>query len=207
MLQNYISRFAKSRAIRGFAARLAGLTAVALVVLVGAPVRADQTIGEALTAEADYCANTGLCNHRNVPAPPPKPDVWGALAVSPSTLLSGDSWNYNSEATASNRALAECRASSRAGDCKVVVTVADVCVALASSKATNIYAVGGPTGAANFAENNALLKCQRAGGGACAITASFCADGIHHVLGGQTVSSNGNPIFVPAQTNAPPGRR
>lgn len=129
-------------------------------------------------------------------AAPPKPDVWGALAVSASTLASGTSWNYKSEAAASESALSECRTRG-GGDCKVVKTVADVCLALAVSNAEKVFAVGGPTGAGNFADAAALLKCQRAGGKACFVQASFCADGERHELRGQTVYANGNPVFVP----------
>jgi hypothetical protein len=123
---------------------------------------------------------------RRPPPPPPLPDVWGAIAVSSTTLMSGTSWNYRSEAAASQRALTECRAT-RASDCRVVVTVADVCVSLAISKPEKVYAVGGPIGAANFSDGNAMLRCQRAGGRACTISTSFCADGIRHVVRDQTI--------------------
>jgi hypothetical protein len=39
------------------------------------------------------------------PAPPPKPDVWGALALSASTLHGGFSLNQKSEAAARDLAL------------------------------------------------------------------------------------------------------
>jgi hypothetical protein len=95
--------------------------------------------------------------------------------------------------------LSRCRASGTS-DCKLAVTVADVCVSLATSPAQKVYSIGGPIGAANFADDAAVLKCKRAGGQACAVITSFCADGVHHVLSGHTVFSNGNPIFV---TNGP----
>lgn len=136
-------------------------------------------------------------------APPvPKPDVWGAIAVSPSTLVFGKSWNWNSRKEAAAAALKYCGAR----DCKVIATVADVCVSLVESVAQRIYVVGGPIGAANFADNNGMLKCRREGGRACRVEASFCADGIKHVLKGHTVFTNGNPIFVPKGQGAPFGR-
>jgi hypothetical protein len=144
------------------------------------------------------CNITGLCNQSNQPgrpAPPPLPDVWGALAISSSTLGWGASWNYKDEAAASQVALSKCRANGLS-DCKLAVTVADVCVSLATSPAQKIYFIGGPIGAANFADGAAILKCKRAGGQACATVTSFCADGVHHVLNGHTELSNGNPIFV-----------
>ena len=128
--------------------------------------------------------------------------MWGALAVSPTTLASGTSWRDKSEAAASKAALGNCR--TRGGsDCKVLQTVADVCLALAVSKTEGTYAIGGPTGAGNFADDAAMVKCQRAGGRSCVVQASFCADGQRHALNGHTVESNGNPIFVPDQTPAP----
>ena len=53
-----------------------------------------------------------------------------------------------------------------------------------------------PSGAANIAEDAALARCRRAGGKTCALTTSFCADGVRHNLNGHTNFSNGNPIFV-----------
>jgi hypothetical protein len=131
------------------------------------------------------------CDSRNRrgPAPPPAPDVWGAIAVSGSTLMSFDSWNYKSEADASKAALARCASDAHESDCKVVLTVADVCASLAISKPEKVYAIGGPGGAANFTDKNAILHCQRAGGHACAVNLSFCADGVRHVLN----VSNGAP--------------
>ena len=151
------------------------------------------------------CNITGLCNQSNQPgrpAPPPLPDVWGALAISPSTLGWGASWNYKDEAAASQVALSNCRANGLS-DCKLAVTVADVCVSLATSPAQKIYSIGGPIGAANFADGAAILKCKRAGGQACATVTSFCADGVHHVLNGHTELSNGNPIFVADGSRSP----
>jgi hypothetical protein len=139
------------------------------------------------------------------PVAPPKPDVWGAIAVSPS-LGWGTSWNFKSQKDANAKALAGCQAQSKTG-CKVAVSVADVCVALAISDKEKVYAIGGPIGAVNFAEDNGALKCQRAGGHQCKIATSFCADGQKHELKGQTVFSNGNPIFVPDGQSAGFGRR
>ncbi|MBZ5606068.1 MAG: DUF4189 domain-containing protein, partial [Acidobacteriia bacterium] len=90
----------------------------------------------------ENCIHTCMTNGKK--APPPLPDVWGAIAVSPSALVQGHSWNYKSEEEARQRALKECAASTVAKDCKVVVTVADVCVALAISKPERIYTIGGP---------------------------------------------------------------
>jgi hypothetical protein len=124
---------------------------------------------------------------------PPVPDVWGAIAVSPTTLLYGTAWKFPSEQAAKNWALKDC-AKKGPRDCHVTVTVADVCVALAISKAEKVAVIGGPTGANNFASGNATLRCQRAGGRSCQIAIAFCADGIDH------------EVKMPAQS-APFGRR
>jgi hypothetical protein len=113
--------------------------------------------------------------------PPPLPDVFGAIAVA-TNLDWGTAWNFKSEAAAQAEALRRCKAASHRTDCKVAVTVADVCVSLSISKPNRLYAVGGPTGAVNYAEANSNLHCQRAGGKACVIATSFCADGIRHTV-------------------------
>jgi Domain of unknown function (DUF4189) len=178
------------------------MAAIALMVLSGAtPAHAQTDYVEQNREQINQaCIITGTCNSSNPnakPAPPPLPDVWGALAVSPSTLFWGSSWKWKSQKEAESEALRRCHLAGGPGDCKIAVTVADVCASLAVSPAQKIFGIGGPTGAANFSDNNAILHCQRAGGKSCAVVASFCADGIHHVLNGQTINSNGNPIFVP----------
>jgi len=178
--------------------------AVALLVSGFAGLAPAATRGEC-EGQCSICGNDPVCGqiHENCinncmrgsskPASP-LPDVWGAIALSPSTLDYGTSWNYKSEKDAASRALQECQKSTSAKDCKLVVTVADVCVALALSKPEKVFAVGGPTGAVNYAAGNATLKCQRAGGKTCAVSTSFCADGIKH------------ETKLPSATPAPFGR-
>ena len=140
------------------------------------------------------------------PAPPPKPDLWGAIAVSPS-LAWGSSWNAKTREDAEREALKYCKATAGDSPCTIKVTVADVCVALVMSTQEKVTTIGGPTGASNFADSAATLRCQRAGGKACRVITSFCADGgRRHDLNGRTTFSNGNPIFTPGQATAP-GRR
>jgi hypothetical protein len=129
------------------------------------------------------------------PGPPPKPDVWGAIAVSPTSLDRGTSATYPTKEGAADSAMAACRASGPK-DCKIAILVADVCVSFVESFSTRKYFVGGPAGASNFSENNGNLQCTRSGATDCKLMDSFCADGgMRHVLAGNTVSSNGNPIF------------
>lgn len=102
----------------------------------------------------DNCVNN--CLRGPAKPSPPLADVFGAIAIFASTLVYGTSWNYGSEKDADARAMQECQRSTSARDCKVVVTVADVCA------------------------GNATLKCQRAGGKSCVVKTQFCADGIKH---------------------------
>jgi hypothetical protein len=178
---------------------LAGLIFIASLAEVGAASRQEcagqcQVCGNDAVCGTIYenCINNCMRGASN--SPPPLPDVWGAIAVSPSSLDYGTSWNFANEKDAGARAIQECQKISGAKDCKLAVTVADICVALAVSKPEKIYAVGGPTGAVNYASGNASLHCQRAGGKSCAVTTAFCADGIEH-----EVSSSSAP--------APFGRR
>ncbi len=143
------------------------------------------------------------------PAPPPKPDVWGAIAVS-STLSWGVSWNAKTREDAERTAIEHCKASAGQNPCTIKVTVADVCLSLVTSTKEHVVSIGGPTGATDVAEGAAMLRCQRAGGHSCKIVKSFCADGGgRHDLKGHTTFSIGNPIYTPgnASSRAPAGRR
>ncbi|HEY2751689.1 DUF4189 domain-containing protein [Phenylobacterium sp.] len=114
----------------------------------------------------------------------------------------GFSYNYPNERDAKDGALENC-ARKGGKNCKIAVTVADVCVAVAMSTHERVQVVGGPIGAANFAGSGAMLKCQRAGERSCKVTTSFCADGVNHTVNASTVFSNGNPIAVaPGQASA-----
>lgn len=133
---------------------------------------------------------------------PLKPQIFGALAVSLSTLKYASAINEKTEDAARQSALARCQGTG-ATDCRVEKTMVDACMALAFSRPQRLYAVGGPTGAGNFADDAALLKCRRAGGKSCAVEISVCADGARHQLNGHTEFANGNPIFVPGQGPVP----
>ena len=106
-----------------------------------------------------------------------KVDQWGAVAASPTTLASGNSWNFASRQDANARALKECAANG-ARDCKVVAAVANVCVAYAASMPEKVYGVSGAERTIKIASSDALAQCQRAGGRSCVVDVSFCADGV-----------------------------
>jgi hypothetical protein len=107
------------------------------------------------------------------------PVLWGAIAISP-TLGWGYSNGFKSQAAAEAEALRRCNDLSKRGPCKLASSASDTCFSLATSPPDNIYVIGGTIGAINYANSNALLKCQRAGGKSCIIKASFCADGVQH---------------------------
>ena len=99
---------------------------------------------------------------------------WGALAMSPSTMVFGAAWHYGRRDDADRNALADC-AKSGARDCQVVSPARGRCTALAMAAAPGrAYAVGGPASTLRIAANDALARCGRAGGHDCALTASTC---------------------------------
>ncbi|GAB2723826.1 DUF4189 domain-containing protein [Kitasatospora kifunensis] len=90
------------------------------------------------------------------PPPPPKPDHYGAIAVSRDDST-GRVWDYPSANAADQGALAECPRS----DCKVLVTFANSCGAIAYNPATRAY-WGGQGATQAKAEESAI---DHAGGG------------------------------------------
>ena len=111
------------------------------------------------------------------PRPPQdnRPDTWGAIAVSPSTLSWGKSVRQTSDRAARANALAQC--GKHANDCRIAVATYDYCMALAASPRQKIWAVGGPNLAVRDASAVAVVHCKRAGGEACAVVTTACADG------------------------------
>jgi hypothetical protein len=184
----------------------AGICIFAIAILAPFAASSQEGITCGLVETHDGPEFWGACPNAPPPAPP-KPDVWGAIAVSPNLTLPGYSYNYPDEQAARQAALENC-AGQGGNDCRIVVTVADLCAAVAMSKPEKIVTPNGPIGAANYASSGAMLNCRRAGGRSCVVTTSFCADGINHVTNADTVFSNGNPIAVsPGQAGPGFGRR
>ena len=165
--------------------RLLSLFALALLLPAAALAQACSIVGTGATNAAGNDIPIWTCDDgpavTNRYVPPPEPDVFGAIAVA-TNLDWGTAWNFKSEDAAKAEALRRCKTASHRSDCKVAVSVADVCISLSLSKPQRLYAIGGPTGAVNYAEANSNLHCQRAGGKACVIATSFCADGIRHTV-------------------------
>jgi len=101
---------------------------------------------------------------------------FAAVAVSPSTLDSGDSAGTASLANVGLKALHGCQ-SFGAKDCKVVYAVENQCVALAIKKSPNTYAYG-VASTREAAAANALAACKKegTGGAECWIEESPCAN-------------------------------
>ncbi|MGC1873024.1 MAG: DUF4189 domain-containing protein [Acidobacteriaceae bacterium] len=97
---------------------------------------------------------------------------WAAIAVSPTTLVSGTSHGQNSEDGARQLALRNC--ASRAKDCKIVNWGSNTCFALAVSLHDIVY--GEDFGASRAqAASKALAQCRSGGGKSCFVQAAPCA--------------------------------
>jgi hypothetical protein len=122
------------------------------------------------------CAAVGLLLAALSAQPAAAQEGFAAVAVSPSTLDSGDSAGTTSLASVGLGAVQGCQ-SMGATDCKVVYSVVNQCVALAIKKNPNSYAYGvGPT--REGAAANALAACKKVGTGGieCWIEESPCAN-------------------------------
>jgi serine/threonine-protein kinase len=84
-------------------------------------------------------------------------DYFGAIAVSPSTLALGWSYNFRSRAGAERDALRRCAAN--AHDCQIGIWFRNACGALASGNRGGWGAAWGPTRSA--AIRNALNECAQ----------------------------------------------
>jgi hypothetical protein len=101
--------------------------------------------------------------------------AWAAVAISPSTLSSGESHAYGSQAQAESGALEGCQ-STGVKDCKPGAVIEGGCVALAipANRTPNHYGFsGGPT--REEAATAALAACTKGGGTNCVVTVSPCS--------------------------------
>jgi hypothetical protein len=103
---------------------------------------------------------------------PAVPIYWAAIAVSPTTLVSGTSNGQNSEAEAKQLALGNC--ATRASDCKLVNWGSNLCFALAVSRHELVFDQDfAPS--RERAASKALAGCRKAGGKSCFVQATPCA--------------------------------
>jgi len=102
----------------------------------------------------------------------PAPGVYGAIALSGSSLGYGTSWGYADAGTARARAQAEC-ARAGASDCAVRVSVVNSCAALVmSGQTSHVFAVTDVD--KTSASALALAQCQATGASDCEVKANFC---------------------------------
>ncbi|MCW5770450.1 MAG: DUF4189 domain-containing protein [Rhodospirillaceae bacterium] len=97
--------------------------------------------------------------------------IYAALAISTSTGAFGYGFNYDSQASAETRAMAECR--KHAQDCRVYARFYRNCMSLARG-ANNAFgwAIGYP---ADERPERALNACAAQRGTACRVVATFCS--------------------------------
>jgi Domain of unknown function (DUF4189) len=195
--------FAAAAVLFGFAA--------AAMAQAPAPVRApggeiDPATGREYNCEIQLglqaCDTLGMLTG---PAKPktPRTDAWGAVALAPSNLDWGDSWNYRTRQEAETEALSQCKNYRGAKDCKIVMDVPGYCVSLAISGAEKKWAVSGVTGASDVADPDALFHCNAK---SCGTVASFCADNVRHLYvmpAPVAAQSKAAPAVKPAPPAAP----
>ena len=100
------------------------------------------------------------------------PDRWVALALSPTTLVSGTAHGQVSESAADQLALGNCR--SRAADCKFALSGENTCVAMAVSLADGKWGDGRDPNREK-AEAGAIALCRSIKGINCVVQAASCA--------------------------------
>jgi hypothetical protein len=171
-----VPRFASICRVPALRAVAARLIAVSLVLLLSAPTRAQVDDSWERTQEQirQSCLTTGACDEH--PRAPAAPAIWGAVALSKSTLISGSSWEYQSQQDAATRAVSECsKAMNAMRDCAVLQVFANYCAALATSPQDHQWGYSGTYNTIAEAESHALSGCTGSGGHACAITQSICS--------------------------------
>ena len=96
------------------------------------------------------------------------PSKYGALAFSEKPSVAADAGNLNSEAEAREAAKQRCREAG-GGSCKVIHLIRNGCIAAATGKIKNKYAIYTAGGVPGSTENAALNNCQVAGAQGCKI--------------------------------------
>jgi len=98
-------------------------------------------------------------------------DSHGAIAYSRQTGAWGYSYDHDSQARASRRALGHCEG--RAPDCRIVVTFVEQCGAIAETAQRDVSHGLGKT--RKEAEDRSLAACRVATGKACTVAAWVCS--------------------------------
>jgi hypothetical protein len=135
----------------------------------------DRTIAIVLRAVVGLGAGLWLAVAVMSPQPAMAQQLWAAVAISPSTGVTGEVHADFSQENAEQSAIHYCAEGGHV-DCKVVAVVANECVALAKPAKTvvNQYGYGtGPTREGAAAQ--ALAECVKAGGTDCVVVDAPCA--------------------------------
>jgi hypothetical protein len=153
------------------------LAAVALAALPAA-AQPGATCGIIVTPDGTT-QDWGPCQGQNNPAPS-TPSVYGAIAISRSTMAYGTAEKFSTQQAANDFAVKDC-AKKGAKDCSLFQAFANnLCAALALSVPDKAASIG-LSGIMTFASSIATLRCQQAGGKSCVVAISFCADGVTRV--------------------------
>jgi hypothetical protein len=155
------------------------LHAVAMIGVLGVALVAPPFASGAL-AQEDYqqqqieqqnqsCIITGGCDKPLAPAPELVPDLWNAIAFSPSNNIAAFAGSFTLPENAKAAALKGCAA--RAADCRIISAAHDICLAVAyERKAGGAYRAA--MGASKQdAEGEALPVCLAEGPQRCTVLA------------------------------------
>jgi hypothetical protein len=137
------------------------------------------------------------------------PGVWGALAISSSSLTYGYSYDFPSQESANAGALKKCNAALKGKrDCHVLNSFAHDCIALATSD-DGVYGYSKAYGDLVADDKEALGRCQNAGGKSCSTVLAFCSPNAgFHIWVGLAISNEpphskvGIAWGAPAQSGA-----
>ena len=173
-----------ARVVRWMRCSLAALGIATLICSASRPARAqDDGSTEVVPGMEDACIeNLGyLACENGMPKPPSAQHLivvhYAAVAISPTTMTVGGSHGQNSEGSAEQTALQNCRRAG-ASDCKVLSWVENSCVGLAESVADKSYGFY-VSNSRDQSAAGALARCQSANGKNCVtITAPCAADDI-----------------------------
>ncbi len=168
------------RAVRWMRWSLAALGIAALISVAGLPARGqDDGSTEVVPGMEDSCIeNLGyLACENGMPKPPGAQHLivvhYAAVAISPTTMTAGGSHGQNSQDSAEQTALQNCRRN-RASDCKVLTWAENARIGLAESyvdKTYGFYVGSSRDGSAA----GALARCQSGHGKNCVTVTAPCA--------------------------------
>ncbi len=109
------------------------------------------------------------------------PFHFGAIAISPSSLVYGTTYDYETPIEAQRAAINFCKGARRGvSDCHSMLTFADTCAAVAIKPESAPGRLDGGWGvdydaSTDVAGRNAVAACERAAGGGCKVDYTYCS--------------------------------